>query len=70
MKTQQAPKTYEPGWFLQPALAWRSMRFESRPIMAVDSKTRRFKTDFARAAALRSGGGFDNAPIFMPGSRL
>lgn len=70
MKSASSPKTYSLGFFMEPVHAWQSMRFESHPIMAVDTKTRRFQTDFARAQALRSGGGFDRHSIFLPGALL
>lgn len=64
-----AAKTYPPGWFLEPVRAWKSMEFKSHPVMAVDKNTRRFQTDYARAMALRSGGGFDNHPIMAGANR-
>lgn len=69
MKAAVTPKTYKPGYFTEPVRAWKSMAFQSHPIMAVDKATKRFQTDFARAQALRSGGGFDRNSIWMPGSR-
>jgi hypothetical protein len=68
MKRAATPKTYPEGYFSEPVRAWKSMAFVSHPIMNVDKATKRFQSDYARAQAHRSGGGFDANPI-MQGAR-
>ena len=63
-----AAKTYAPGFFSAPVAAWKSMRFESQIVGQIDKTTKKFKSDWQRAEALRKNSGFDSVDIGLPGS--
>ena len=61
-------KEYRDGFFTEPVRAWSQMQFESQLCKQIDTNTKRFKSDFQRAAEHRKSSGFNRHPLGLPGA--